>query len=100
MYACRYYDLHSGKRGTDIGMLFPGWKPGDERVAVVSPHDDDAPLGAGYAMLAAQQAGAEVWVMICCNGCAGYSTPEQKDSIVETRRGETIEAFAKMGVPE
>ncbi len=100
MYACTYYDLQAGKRSNDIGLLFPGWKAGDERLLVVSPHDDDAALGAGYAMLAAQQAGAEAWVMICCNGCAGYSTPEQKETIVEVRRAETIEAYARLGVPE
>ena len=49
----RYYDLRQRTASSDLGVLFPDWKPGDERVAVFSPHDDDAALGAGYAMLSA-----------------------------------------------
>ena len=40
----------------DISVLFPSFGK-DEVLAVMSPHDDDAILGAGYAMLAAQEAG-------------------------------------------
>ena len=65
-----------------IEVLFPDWKKGDERLCVYSPHDDDAIFGAGYAMRAAMDDGAEVFVIIVCSGGCGYSTPEEKDTIV------------------
>lgn len=82
----------------DIGLLFPGFGK-DEVLAVMSPHDDDAILGAGYAMLAAQKAGAEVYVMIFCRGDAGYSTVEEKTTIEGVRSRETIECYARLGIP-
>ena len=82
----------------DIGVLFPGFGE-NEVLAVMSPHDDDAILGAGYAMLAAQQAGAEVYVVIFCRGDAGYSTVAEKASIEEVRTRETFDCYAHLGVP-
>ena len=82
----------------DINALFPGWGS-DEVLAVMSPHDDDAILGAGYAMLAAQRAGADVFVVIFCRGDAGYSTVEQKDTIESIRAEETFDCYARLGVP-
>ena len=99
MYPCTYYDLRAGTRSRDISLLFPGWKAGDEQVAIVSPHDDDAALGAGYLTLAAQEAGGRVWVLICCDGSGGYSTPEEKDTIVAVRRQETVAAHKELGIP-
>ncbi|MGH8630283.1 MAG: PIG-L deacetylase family protein, partial [Burkholderiales bacterium] len=99
MYACTYYDLRSGTRSNEISLLFPAWRPDEERVAIISPHDDDAALGAGYLTLAAQEAGAKVWVLICCDGSGGYSTPEQKDTIVQVRRLETLDAHERLGIP-
>ncbi|MFQ5794822.1 MAG: PIG-L deacetylase family protein [Candidatus Bipolaricaulia bacterium] len=94
-----YYDLNLGRMSKDIGLLFPNWD-GKETLAVLSPHDDDALLGAGYAMLAALSEGAEVYIFIFCNGCAGYSTIEEKDSIVEIRKEETREAYVRLGIDE
>ena len=58
-------DIRSERFG-GLEVLFPDWRPGDERVCVYSPHDDDAILGAGYAMRAALDAGAEVYIVIVC----------------------------------
>lgn len=82
-----------------IGTLFPDFGR-DEVLAVMSPHDDDAILGAGYAMLAARQAGAEVYVVIFCRGDAGYSTVEEKDTIEVVRKKETVDCYARLGIPE
>lgn len=82
----------------NISDLFPGFGS-DEVLAVMSPHDDDAILGAGYAMLAAQQAGAEVYVVIFCRGDAGYSTVEEKDTIEAVRTKETFDCYARLGIP-
>jgi len=94
-----FFDVTTKAMGS-LEALFPGWKGADERVCVYSPHDDDAIIGAGYAMRAAMDAGAEVHVIIACDGACGYSTPEEKDGIVERRRQETLDCYRTFGVPE
>ena len=94
-----YYDLRQSLRSTKIDLLFPQWQGAEERVAVLCPHDDDGILGAGYAILAALANGAQVYILIFCDGRAGYSTPEEKADIVERRKGETIIAYGALGIP-
>ncbi|MDD4017223.1 MAG: PIG-L family deacetylase [Kiritimatiellae bacterium] len=94
-----YLDVDLKKWGGSE-TLFPGWNAADERVCVYSPHDDDAILGAGYAMRAAMDAGAEVHVFIVCDGACGYSTPEDRDVIVARRKQETLDCYREFGVPE
>jgi len=96
----RYYDLRRRTVSSDIEAFFPNWQPGNERVAIFTPHDYDAALGAGYSMLAAMSNGAEVYVMVFCDGWAGYSTPEEASGIVAVRAQETLNAYRAMGVPE
>jgi LmbE family N-acetylglucosaminyl deacetylase len=93
-----YYDLQGRRRSESIHLLFPEWRPGEERLAVLSPHDDDALLGAGYAILAAQAEGAEVSVFILCDGRAGYTDPCDRRSVVDTRRKEATEAYGVLGI--
>lgn len=95
-----YLDTNTKKQTDTLEALFPDWKGSKERVMVYSPHDDDAILGAGYAMRAAIDDGAEVYLTIVCNGHCGYSVPEEKDTIVETRRKETYECYKRFGIPE
>lgn len=95
----RYYDLQRRYSSADIALLFPGWQANDERVAVFCPHDDDGLLGAGYAILAAQANGAVVHICIFCDGRAGYSRPEERETIVERRREEARAAYEMLGVP-
>lgn len=94
----RYYDLRQGTVGTDIAALFPGWDEGRETVAVLSPHDNDAVLGAAYAMKAVKANNADLFVLVLCDGRAGYSRAEEWWSIAETRRAETIEAYEVLGI--
>ncbi len=93
-----YYDTNTGKKTTDINTIFPGFGE-NEVLAVMSPHDDDAVIGAGYAMLAAQDAGAEVYVVIFCRGDAGYSTVEAKTTIEAVRERETFDCYERLGIP-
>jgi LmbE family N-acetylglucosaminyl deacetylase len=65
----------------------------------VSPHDDDLCIGAGLLMQAAVQAGVEVQVVIVTDGCLGYCGSDQKDSIIEIRRQETLQSFEVLGIP-
>ncbi len=99
MTAYQYCNLRAGTLGDSIDTLFPEWVRGDERLMVLSPHDDDALLGAGYALCAAQEQGAEVHVCVFCDGSAGYSRPEDRDTIVSVRREETGRAYAALGLP-
>ena len=94
-----FFDVNE-KRTGGLEVLFPGWNGLDERICVYSPHDDDAIIGAGYVMRAAMDAGAEVHVIIACDGACGYSTPEEKDGIVERRRRETLDCYRTFGIPE
>jgi LmbE family N-acetylglucosaminyl deacetylase len=93
-----YFDLQRMASDSDISMLFPGWQPGDERLVILSPHDDDALLGASYLTLAAQANGGKAYLLILCDGSAGYSAPEEKDNIVATRRAETLAAYQILGL--
>ena len=95
-----YYDLRKKYGKKDLGLLFPGWQPGEERLMVLSPHDDDALLGAGYAMAAAAASGGDVYVCIFCDGSAGYSREDQKDTIVALRKQESAKAHASFGITE
>lgn len=95
-----YYDLRQRGKSESIDLLFPGWRPGDERLAIFTPHDDDGALGAGYLTLAALANGADVYVLVFCDGWAGYSTPAEASTIVERRAKETIEAYTSLGVKE
>ena len=94
-----YFNLRQKSCSENIDTIFPGWTPGEERLAVFSPHDDDALIGAGYAMDAALQAGAEVYVLIFSKGDCGYSRLDQKDTIVATRARETASAYLQFGLP-
>lgn len=92
-----FYDLWERTRSYDIETIFPSWSKG-EVVVVFSPHDDDALLGAGYLLQVVQKFDAQVYVVIACNGCGGYTTFDRKADIVEIRRKETIKAYSKIGV--
>ena len=95
-----YYDLQLRRKSGRIDLLFPDWRPGDERLAIFCPHDDDGLLGAGYALLAAQANGAQVYICIFCDGRAGYSVPEDRESIVARRRVESAAAYSALDVPK
>lgn len=95
-----YIDIDKNEISQDINLIFPGWKSDEERLCIFSPHDDDAVLGAGYAISAAIKSGAEVFIYIFCRGNAGYSTTEEKDTIEGTRIYETYRSYKMLGVSE
>lgn len=94
-----FYDLWKREQSLNIETIFPLWS-NKEIVVIFSPHDDDALLGAGYLLQAAQHFGAEIYVVIACNGCGGYTTLLEKENIVEIRKEETKRAYSKIGIPE
>ncbi|MDA2929583.1 PIG-L family deacetylase [Acidobacteria bacterium AH-259-O06] len=96
----KFYDLRRKTLSENIDLLFPDWQRGEERVAILSPHDDDGVLGAGYVTLASIANGADVYLFIFCDGRGGYSQESQKDTIVELRKKETLEAYNLLGLKE
>ncbi|MGZ7065300.1 MAG: PIG-L deacetylase family protein [Candidatus Aminicenantales bacterium] len=92
-----FVDFRTGEKSASIKTLFPGWKKG-ESVAFLSPHDDDAALGAGYLVQAVLESGGRPHILVFCKGDAGYSTPAGKRTIVRTRRRETLAAYATLGI--
>ncbi len=96
----QYYNLRDKTVSRHIGHLFPDWEEGNERVAVLSPHDDDAVIGAGGLICTAMENGAQVYIFIFCNGDGGYSDAKLKDTIVDIRAKETVKAYKALGLPE
>lgn len=93
-----FFDLRGRVKSASIDLLFPGWREGDERVVIFSPHDDDALLGAGYLLQAVPLFGGEVHVIVFCNGSGGYSVIEHKHIITALRAREMTRAYEKVGV--
>ncbi|MBC7217412.1 MAG: PIG-L family deacetylase [Candidatus Caldatribacterium sp.] len=93
-----FFDLRGRVKSTSIDLLFPGWREGDERVVIFSPHDDDALLGAGYLLQAVPLFGGEVHVVVFCNGSGGYSVIEHKHIITALRAREMVKAYEKVGI--
>jgi LmbE family N-acetylglucosaminyl deacetylase len=95
----KFYDIDKQAVSPCIDSFFEDWMGCTENLCVFSPHDDDALIGCGYAMTAAMQNGAAVFVVIFCRGNAGYSTIDEKDSIEKIREAETLKAYEEIGVP-
>ncbi len=95
-----FINLDTGQIRNNLDIIFPNWQGESECLCVYSPHDDDAIIGAGYAMRAALDSGARVYVLIVCSGNAGYSTLDTKDTIVATRKRETLACYRTFGIPE
>jgi LmbE family N-acetylglucosaminyl deacetylase len=94
-----FVDFRLLRKSKNIDLLFPEWKRG-ETVAFLSPHDDDVLLGAGYLLRATAENNGIPLLLIFCKGDAGYSFPEEKDTITQRRRQEAIQAYGMLGVKE
>ena len=93
-----FYDLKT-RQLVSFNKMFPEWST-EEHIVVFSPHDDDSILGVGYAIIACQQMGATVDVVVFHDGCAGYSDADEATTIVEIRKIETRNALAAIGIDE
>lgn len=83
---------------TKYPKKFGEFIPKEEKIVFLSPHDDDAILWSGYLLRYFVQEGAEVIVVILCDGSAGYYSVEDKDKIVGVRLSEALEAYTSLGV--
>jgi LmbE family N-acetylglucosaminyl deacetylase len=76
------------------------WQGGRERFVFVSPHDDDAAIGAGLLIQLAKKENVPVYIIVVTDGSMGYCSEDEKHSIAEIRRRETFECYKLLGVPE
>ena len=94
-----FVDFRLLRKSKKIDILFPEWQAG-ETVAFLSPHDDDALLGAGYLLKSTVENNGNPLLLIFCSGDAGYSVPEEKDIITQRRKQEAIQAYGMLGVKQ
>ncbi|MDR9459593.1 MAG: PIG-L deacetylase family protein [Dehalococcoidia bacterium] len=70
-----------------------------ETVMVVSPHPDDAEIGAGGTIALWRRQGREVMYVICTTGDKGSSDPNMtSETLAQMRRQEQMEAAKLLGV--
>jgi len=71
-----------------------------EKWLFVSPHDDDACIGAGLWIQAAIGSRVRVDLLVVTDGRMGYCQPMPIEEIIETRRVETYDSCAKLGLDQ
>lgn len=76
------------------------WQGDRECFMFVSPHDDDAVLGAGLLIQLAKREKVPVYILTVTDGSMGYCSPEEKDGIANIRRQEAFECYQALGVPK
>jgi len=86
--------------GSKLAQVSRHWQGDQEHFLMISPHDDDAVLGAGLLIQLAKRENVPVHIMIVTDGSMGYCSADEKDSIAEIRRKETLECYKTLGVPK
>jgi len=86
--------------GPDLSSVSRHWQADKEHFLIVSPHDDDAALGAGLLIQLAKREKVPVYILIVTDGSMGYCSIEQKETIADIRRKESFECYQSLGVPE
>lgn len=66
-------------------------------LVIISPHDDDAALGAGGLIKARACLKKKTTVLILTDGSLGYSSPGEKGTIVGTRQKEARKCYGALG---
>ena len=86
--------------GSKLANVSRHWQDGKERFLMISPHDDDAVLGAGLLIQLAKRENVPVHILIVTDGSMGYCSAGEKDSIAEIRYKESLECYETLGVPK
>ncbi len=68
------------------------------KVLLFCAHPDDEVIGMGGAIRKFAEAGANVRLIHFSPGAEGYASPEEKDTICETRRQETMKVCDVLGI--
>jgi len=85
--------------GSTLAGVSRHWQSDKEYFLLVSPHDDDAALGAGLLIQLAKRENVPVHILIVTDGGMGYCSAKEKDTIAEIRHKETLECYQSLGVP-
>ena len=88
------------RTGSKLADVSRHWQGKEERLLMISPHDDDAVLGAGLLIQLARREKVPVHILIVTDGSMGYCSLDEKDSIAEIRRNESFECYQSLGVPK
>lgn len=88
------------QRTTDLGQVMRCQDITQERWLFVSPHDDDVCIGAGLWLQAALTAGVEAYLLVVTDGRMGYCHQKEIETIIETRRMETYDSCATLGLDQ
>lgn len=86
--------------GSYLASVSQHWQGKKGRFLMISPHDDDAALGAGLLIQLAKRENVPVHILIVTDGSMGYCSVDEKDSIAEIRRNESFECYQSLGVPK
>jgi LmbE family N-acetylglucosaminyl deacetylase len=86
--------------GSYLSTVSRHWQGKKERFLMISPHDDDAVLGAGLLIQLAKRENVPVHILIATDGRMGYCSEDEKDSISEIRREESYECYQSLGIPK
>lgn len=87
------------RTGNSLKSVSRHFQDDKECFLFVSPHDDDAMLGAGLFIQHARAQGIPVYILVVTDGSQGYCHLEQRNNIIETRKAETLTGYEKLGVP-
>jgi len=85
--------------GSKLANVSRHWQDKKEHFLMISPHDDDAVLGAGLLIQLAKRENVPVHILIVTDGSMGYCSVDEKDSIAQIRRNESFECYQSLGVP-
>jgi len=86
--------------GSKLANVSRHWQGKKERFLVISPHDDDAVLGAGLLIQLAKRENVPVHIMVVTDGSMGYCSIKERNTIIEIRRNETFECYQSLAVPK
>jgi LmbE family N-acetylglucosaminyl deacetylase len=86
--------------GPTLATVSRHWQGDKECFLMISPHDDDAVLGAGLLIQLAKRENVPVHILIVTDGSMGYCIAEEKDTIAQIRRKESFECYQGLGVPK
>jgi LmbE family N-acetylglucosaminyl deacetylase len=86
------------RTGTRLAEVSRHWQAKRERHLMISPHDDDAVLGAGLLIQLARREKVPVHILIVTDGSMGYCSLDERDGIAEIRRNESFECYQSLGV--
>jgi hypothetical protein len=77
--------------GSKLANVSRHWQGKKERFLVISPHDDDAVLGAGLLIQLTKRENVPVYIMVVTDGSMGYCSIKERNTIIEIRRNETFQ---------